>query len=261
MTVTDRNPAVEVGAAAGPEDLRLRRKVQSAPQQVATAIREAILDGSLLPGSRLPSEEKMAGGFGVSRPTVRQALQQLKKAGAISATRGRHGGHSVTECDGDELTLGMGASMTLGIGARELTYRDIFEVRAELELLSAGSAARHRTDADLVTLTDLQRLLPAGDATTWTVPQALRYDLAFHRQLAACSHNALILAFVSATIVAFQGCGIDPASFSAVDVLRHLDAVQDAVVARDGERARSAMARHLELPGALCGFSAAGSPA
>ena len=64
MTVTDQNPA-EV-PAAGPEDLRLRRKGQSAPRQVATAIREAILDGTLLPGSRLPSEEKMAGSFGVS---------------------------------------------------------------------------------------------------------------------------------------------------------------------------------------------------
>jgi GntR family transcriptional repressor for pyruvate dehydrogenase complex len=256
VTVADRNPALHHDPPTGPDDVRLRRKVQSAPQQVATAIKEAILDGSLLPGSRLPSEEKMAGSFGVSRPTVRQALQQLKKAGAISATRGRNGGHEVSEFDGDGLTLGMGAYMTLGIGARELTYRDIFEVRSELEVLSAGSAAQHRTEADLAALSDLQRLLPVGDEMTWTVPQALRYDLSFHRRLAACSHNQLILAFVSATIIAFQGCGMDPGSFSAVDVLRHLDAVHDAVVARDVERARAAMARHLELPGVLCGFTA-----
>jgi GntR family transcriptional regulator, transcriptional repressor for pyruvate dehydrogenase complex len=241
------------GRPPGRRDARLSRKVQSAPQQVATAIKEAILEGSLPPGSRLPPEQQMAANFGVSRPTVREALRTLKTAGVIRATRGRGGGHNVSDLPGSSLALGMGEHLTLAVGAQELTYRDIFEVRSELEVLSAGAAAEHRTGEDLAALTALQTLLPAGDPSTWTVPDALRYDLAFHRQLAACSHNPLILAFVSATIIAFQACGMETLGFTAPTVLAHLDLVREAVVAGDADAARAAMARHLALSGPLCG--------
>ena len=242
-------------AAAQSCDARLLRKVQSAPQQVATAIKEAILEGSLPPGSWLPPEEQMAANFGVSRPTVREALRALKTAGVIRATRGRNGGHQVSDFPGSSLALGMGEYLTLAVGARELTYRDIFEVRSELEVLSAAAAAQHRTDEDLAALTALQVLRPVGEESTWTLADALRYDLAFHRQLATCAHNPLILAFVSATIIAFQSCGMESIGFSTVEVLAHLAAVQDAVVAGDVPAARAAMARHLAPSGDLCAFT------
>ena len=44
--------------------------ILSAPRQVAAAIKREILQGALKPGDRLPSEERLAELFGVSRPTV-----------------------------------------------------------------------------------------------------------------------------------------------------------------------------------------------
>lgn len=235
-------------------DARLLKKVQTAPEQVATAIKEAILEGSLLPGSRLPSEEEMAENFGVSRPTVREALRSLRKASVITATRGRNGGHRVSDLSMEHFALGMGQYITLAIGAERTSYRDIIEVRYELELLSAQTAAQRRTPGELAALAELEELRPGGDVRSWTAHAALRYDLAFHRRLAECSHNPLIRAFTSSTIIAFQGCEIDLGEFDPTEVLAHIDEVRQAVVDGDPLRAREAMKRHLELAGDLCGI-------
>lgn len=233
-------------------DARLSKKVQTAPQQIATLISEAILEGSLLTGARLPSEQEMADNFGVSRPTIREALRHLKAGGLITATRGRNGGHCVSEFSASTLGLGMGQYMTLAIGARSLAYADITEVRSELELLSAETAAQRRTPEDLAALDELDSLYSVGKERSGTVQEALRYDLTFHRRLAECSHNPLIVAFAGATIIAFQGCGFDIGMFSATGVLAHLHEVRQAVAEGDPKRAREAMREHLKLSNALC---------
>ncbi len=233
-------------------DARLLKKVQSAPQQIATLIKEAILEGSLLPGARLPSEQEMAEDFGVSRPTIREALRHLKTGGVITTTRGRNGGNCISDFSATTLGLGMGQYMTLAIGASSLAYADILEVRSELELLSAETAAQRRTPEDLAALDELDSLRPTGAGQSCTVQEALRYDLAFHRRLAECSHNPLIVAFASATIIAFQDCGFDTAMFSAAGVLAHLDEVRQAVAEGDPGRAREAMRVHLSRSSAFC---------
>ncbi|MGC8537156.1 MAG: winged helix-turn-helix domain-containing protein, partial [Rhizomicrobium sp.] len=45
--------------------------------QIADVIQQAILDGTLRINERLASEEELAAQFGVSRPTVREALKRL----------------------------------------------------------------------------------------------------------------------------------------------------------------------------------------
>src|SRR5208283_4741080 len=57
-------------------------------QFVAGELAEAIHKGVYLPGQRLPSERDLADRFGVSRPTVREAIIALDIQGLIEA---RHG--------------------------------------------------------------------------------------------------------------------------------------------------------------------------
>lgn len=54
------------------------------------------------PGSRLPAERQLAGAYGVSRITVRQALDSLTREGRLRRERGRHGGTFVCECPESE---------------------------------------------------------------------------------------------------------------------------------------------------------------
>ena len=54
--------------------------------QIIAEIEQAIGDGALAPGDRLPSERELAAAHGVSRMTVRQALQALESRGVRVGT-------------------------------------------------------------------------------------------------------------------------------------------------------------------------------
>ncbi|GAA1438460.1 GntR family transcriptional regulator [Leifsonia poae] len=56
--------------------------------QVATRIETAILDGELPPGSRLENEIALGERLGLSRPTVRRAIQELVDKGLLVRRRG-----------------------------------------------------------------------------------------------------------------------------------------------------------------------------
>lgn len=56
--------------------------------RVVTGVRNAVTDGTYPTGSRLPTESELAEAYGVSRPTVRAALGELKTQGLVHT---RHG--------------------------------------------------------------------------------------------------------------------------------------------------------------------------
>jgi len=58
-------------------------------QEVADYLREGILSGTFPAGQALPSEEVLAKEFGVSRPTVRQGIAELRAAGLVEVLMGR----------------------------------------------------------------------------------------------------------------------------------------------------------------------------
>jgi GntR family transcriptional repressor for pyruvate dehydrogenase complex len=78
-------------------------------EQVASSIREAILDGEWQPGEALPTEPELAEAFGVSRAVVRDATRMLAAVGLVVAQHGR--GVFVTESQaeafGDALLLAL----------------------------------------------------------------------------------------------------------------------------------------------------------
>ena len=67
----------------------------------AASLRERLLteiaDGHPGPGERLGAERELAVRYGVSRSTLRAALDSLETAGAIRRVRGRSGGIFVSE--------------------------------------------------------------------------------------------------------------------------------------------------------------------
>src|SRR5260370_10465888 len=67
---------------AGPPD------TQKLYQQIARAIAAAIVEGRYAPGDKLPSERELADEFGVSRPTIRDAMIALEFQGLVEARQG-----------------------------------------------------------------------------------------------------------------------------------------------------------------------------
>jgi GntR family transcriptional regulator len=65
--------------------------------QIIDQIEQAIAEGDLAPGDRLPPERALAQEHGVSRMTVRQALQSLEARGLLRRAIGRNGGSFVAQ--------------------------------------------------------------------------------------------------------------------------------------------------------------------
>lgn len=58
-------------------------------QEIASYLRKAIRDGSMPPGSAIPSEAELGRQFGVARGTIRQAISTLRSEGLVSSGQGR----------------------------------------------------------------------------------------------------------------------------------------------------------------------------
>lgn len=229
-------------AAARPPSPLTGRRVQSAPEQIASSIRESILDGTLAAGDRLPSEQEMATMYGVSRPTVREALRTLRADHVLVSSRGRTGGYRVAELSLGMLDSSVAEAITLSLSMKTLTYAQLFAVRYDLELRSAGTAARHHSAEDLERL---KAVAPDPRALPSTAEEVHATDVAFHRTLAECSHNPLLIGFAGATTTAFRRFDEDVQEVDPPSMLAHLDEVVAAVAASDAAAAQEAMRRHL----------------
>lgn len=78
------SPTATTEGAPASEDARPRHAADPVFEQLAVAI----LDGSLAPGTSLPSERELSERFGVSRLVVRQAIHRLADVGLVRVRQG-----------------------------------------------------------------------------------------------------------------------------------------------------------------------------
>src|SRR5689334_9877687 len=101
-----------MGGGKRPTGPKFTAKQVTRPRaQVEQQIREAILGGLFSPGEKLPPETQLAEQFGVSRPTVREALGSLVTAGLIRKVPGVAGGSFVNSVTPDSLSAMLSESM------------------------------------------------------------------------------------------------------------------------------------------------------
>src|SRR5215211_2640312 len=99
------------------------------PQQIADDIRALIVSGELSEGDSLGHEPDLVERFGVSRPSLREALRILEAEGLITVVRGMLGGIVVHEPD-ERMTARTAA---LVLQARNVSLADVYEARTLLE--------------------------------------------------------------------------------------------------------------------------------
>ena len=119
-------------------------RLRPAYQQVADQLRELILDGSLVPGDRLPPESEIGGNFGVSRSTVREALRVLASQGLVKTVRGTTGGTFVSHIEPDQISDFLEAGIGLMSGSDALPLPALLEARELLEVPATALAAERR---------------------------------------------------------------------------------------------------------------------
>ncbi len=110
------------------------------PQQIADELRTSIVSGKLSDGESLGREPDLVERFGVSRPSLREALRILETEGLIRVVRGLHGGVVVQSPD-QRMTARTAA---LVLQSRNVSLADVFEARGMLEPLAAKAVASSR---------------------------------------------------------------------------------------------------------------------
>ncbi len=204
-------------------------------QDLARSLMEELASGRYVVGTRLPAERELATKYGVSRPTVREAIIALEVQGLVEVRVGS--GAYVRRLPDDEARPGF------NISAFELT-----EARLMFEGEAAALAATQITDDEIALIEQLVRDIARENNDPRGTESA---DRAFHVAIARATRNNAITDAVERL---WELRAISPEAAllhekartaNIKPVVDEHSAILDALRARDPSGARAAMRNHL----------------
>jgi GntR family transcriptional repressor for pyruvate dehydrogenase complex len=148
-------------------------------ERVAEHLRARIVQGDLGPGQRLPGERQLAEALGVSRVSVRSALQCLKAEGFLESKQGR--GTQVVSS-----AKSMGSPLLALVRGNPESLAELIELRSILESWAAKRAATRATPEDLA---ELERIVLAMESDK-NRQHTAKDDILFHMTIAKASGSA-----------------------------------------------------------------------
>jgi DNA-binding FadR family transcriptional regulator len=125
-------------------------RVPRAAELVARHLRNQIVRGELREGDRLPPLGQILTQFGVSRPTLREALRTLEEEGLLVVQRGVHGGARIKSPSGEAAAGYAG----LVLQYRGATLADVYEARKAIELPAIRQLATDPVEGAIERLRD-----------------------------------------------------------------------------------------------------------
>ncbi|BDT70106.1 HTH-type transcriptional regulator LutR [Comamonadaceae bacterium OS-1] len=164
--------------------------VGSLPDRIYARVVEAILRGDFAPHNKLPTEGALSTQFGVSRPTVREALARLRSDGIIDSRRGA--GSTVIRAPG---TPGVPVVATPIKSLADIERYYAF--RSCIEMGAAAGAAEFRDDDDLQAL---QQAFEALNAAMEGGQSGAEEDVRFHLAIASASHNPFFVTTIATSV-------------------------------------------------------------
>ncbi|WP_432634894.1 FadR/GntR family transcriptional regulator [Albidovulum sp.] len=220
------------------------------PVRIAQAIRDAIVEGRLIVDQRLPSEQELAEQFGVSRPTVREALKRLAAQSLIRTQRGATGGAFVNRLSFEEAAPQQITTSTLLLSMNAVDFETACEARYALERACVPFAAARRKPDHLAAMrTEIFRQGQPGLSDEGFCAS----DVAFHRALVDAAGNPVLSYQLAGAVEAMQplmNMITFPARSRARIVALH-GAIADAIEAGAAGAAEVALAALADYTAAL----------
>jgi GntR family transcriptional regulator, transcriptional repressor for pyruvate dehydrogenase complex len=217
---------------------------RSISEQVADAIRAHMQSEALRPGDRLGREEDLARQFGVSRPTLREALRLLSSSHLIRASKGPGGGIFVAATAEEGIGRSVSDSVASMLEAQSITIDELLETRMLFEVPLVGLAAQRATEADVARL---RAVLAEADAAPDDGDLVACVDARLHRLISEIAGNRLAAAFTHWVVEVLQPplrALVAPAVVESVIVEQNHDIVR-AIERGDPAAAERAMREHL----------------
>ncbi|MDR1278129.1 MAG: FadR family transcriptional regulator [Treponema sp.] len=158
-------------------------KTESLRSQVYSKLKEQLMRGTWKEGEKLPSEHELCGMFGVSRVTVRGALQQLEILGLVETKHG--GGTFVKSFSPVESVDSLHPLMRIQKNQDLIT---VLEYRKIIEKGIIGIALGKIEPEDIAFLEETYTAMVQDTDLGYT-----KADLAFHNRLAEITRNSIII--------------------------------------------------------------------
>jgi DNA-binding FadR family transcriptional regulator len=224
-------------------DVALERRGGKVAEWVARDLVREIASRRLPPGTRLPPENELLDQYGVSRPSLREAMRILEELGLVSMKSGPGGGPVVCRLSAAEYAR----ASTFFFHVLGVTLRDLAEARVILDPLFARIAAERQDEA---VVAQIRAFLAAARDESVGDDEDKDWSedaLAFHEALTCGTGNAILDLFAGALQVLYverTQRGLKPADRKQ-SLAAHI-AIAEAVLAGDGDRAEELMRAHTE---------------
>jgi GntR family transcriptional repressor for pyruvate dehydrogenase complex len=158
-------------------------------EEIANQIKRLITDGKLKPGDQLPPERELIKQLGVSRPSLREALNSLVTMGFLEVRQAKRTFvKSVTSKLIED-------PLALLIKADTQKIFDLIEVRKAIETWAAYQAAQKASKQDIQQLDTIIREMKRAfeEGRPWE-----KQDADFHLAIAQATHNTIHMHIMSA---------------------------------------------------------------
>ena len=166
-----------------------KRRIKIVDEIIET-LRQEIVTRRLPHGERLPSEKELSERFGVSQPTVREAIRALDTLGLVEVF---HGNGSFVRSRGD---YALASALQTLLQLENMGIMEVLEVRQALGRHSIEAAASRATAEDIqaieATIARFDRLGELND-----IAQVIACIIDFQRAVSAASHNPIFYALES----------------------------------------------------------------
>ena len=210
--------------------------------QIVADLRGQIVRGDLQGDDSIPPEDELMRQYGVSRPTLREALRVLEFDGLLTTRRGAKGGSTVHVPNGETAARSMG----LVLEHRGATRADVIAARCIIEPACARLVAERGQRADLLRLKQSLTSSARVDSNSAQYPE-------FHELLVELADNQTLTLMHGMLKVVLTGSttGVEPSECTGIrdlDGRRMHDAHQhlvDLIEAKDGDRAEEFWTEHL----------------
>lgn len=211
-------------------------------EQIADYLEKQILlsgEAGWKEGEKLPSEQELAGQFGVSRNVIRETIKVLKERGLVDPRNGV--GATITRPDAQKLSSMIYRYVLL----QEMDPEEIYDVRCLLEVQSAELAAQRVSEEGLARM---RNLLDRMNDRTLSIKERRETDFEFHVEIARQTGNRMLELLVDAlreVFMAMMEKGI--VAFGGIDdaLVRH-ERILDALSRHDSALAGEMMRDHIE---------------
>src|SRR5262249_31753415 len=144
---------------------------------------------------------ELAARFGVSRPTIREALKRLAAENLIQSRRGPSGGNFVKLPSPQDVSGSLANAMRLLAGLGEFTHKDIVGARLELELMCCRLVTKWRRAGNLDAM---RRELKQQRDPSLTDVEFCASDVRSHQALVQAPQNSVLRFMLIAIAAALQ---------------------------------------------------------